>query len=257
MTLADLKTGHRLDPNDTRDRPYRDHADHAGAPLLPSDDVDLRDDLPEVREQIAQDCCAHAVADAVTQDAATRGVVLDEPSRLFLYDVALLEERPKQPLVDAGCGLRWMFKGMKERGLTTEKRWPEIPENINVVPPDDCWRAAEEGTIGAYSAISDGSSSADEAIAALRRRRVSTVCMRVDQKFTDTLKAVYDGAGGQVIGSHCMLVVGFSTALDAFLIRNSWGKHRHDGGYVWVSRRFYNLYTYGKWIVEFGTGALS
>ncbi len=54
-----------------------------------------------------------------------------------------------------------------------------------------------------------------------------------------------------------MLVVGFSTALDALLLRNSWGKMVHDGGYIWLSRRFYNLYTYGKWIVEYGPGVIA
>lgn len=246
-----MRTGCRPDPVDERDWSFLDHAG-AAPTVLTGDEPSVEKHCPAVWDQIAQDCSAHAFSAVLMVNASVRRAPIPEPSRLFLYAGAQLEERPRQPLVDDGSGLRWMCKFTQGRGVTTEDRWPEVPESINVVPPDDCFTAAEEGTVLAYRRLPDGAASGDALELAIRQEHAPTVCLVVDERFRDTIKGVYDGAGGRSLGPHAMIAVAYSRTLDAFKLRNSWGTRYHDGGYVWVSKRFINLYSFGKWVIERG-----
>jgi C1A family cysteine protease len=44
---------------------------------------------------------------------------------------------------------------------------------------------------------------------------------------------VYDGTSAK-IGSHCVAVVGWDDAKDAWLVRNSWGKNWNGNGHIWM-----------------------
>lgn len=260
--------GHVPDPFDPRDRDFGS-SDRAGAaPLVGSDDVDLRHLLPPIRSQIANNCCGHASAAAAIALAALDGQTIESPSVAFLYAIArLLGDPPKKPgepkLTDWGCGLRYMFKGMSGRtlldsrgmthglGLIAESLWPEVPETVNAVPPVDCFREGENATIESYSRIPDGAGTPDGLRAALRRHRCPTIAMVVDEKFRDTGKAVYAAPGGTVLGGHAMLVVGYSKILDAFLLRNSWGADWFgDEGYAWISSSVAARLSFDKWVIE-------
>lgn len=253
-----MLTGHRPDPLDPSDWRYQDHPERLGAKA--SDDVareiDLRELFPPIRNQIAQNCTAHAVAAMLAANAKVRGLDVD-PSVLFLYAIAILEEAPRRPLIDIGSGIRFMFRGMKGRGVTAEARWPELAENINVVPPDDAFIAAEENVIGDYYAIADGAEGPADAIAALKNGRPFSCAMVVNEAFAATRRGVYDGQGGKVIGPHCMVCVGYvPPPVDAFRLRNSWGPDAHEDGYVLISRRVFALHTNSKWALVDGVRAV-
>lgn len=250
MSFAGYKTGHipeALDPSTPR---YVDHPEMSGAALIGTDDLDLSDDGPDIRDQIAQDCCAHATSALLFTWFMTSGEPAPLASILAMYADAQLRARPKEPLVDQGCGLAQMFQGLKDVGFVLERDWPEIPENVNVIPPDDLQRDAEHRIVTSYHAIADGARTSEELKAALQRRRTSTVCFMVDEKFANIGADVYDIPGGRVIGSHAQLVTGYSSTLKAFKIRGSWGLDFGDLGYSWVSERFMNLHTYEKFVVD-------
>ncbi len=249
------KTGHVIGPFDPDEPKYKDHPELSGAAPIASDDTDLRNEkglMPPVWAQIAQDCVAHSVSALAWTLAKTLDTPLpfdDEPSKLQLYAGAQLILRPKQPLVDAGSVLSCMFQAGAEDGFASEKDWPEIPENINVVPPDDVWRSAERVIITGARRLSDGSASNLEMREALRRRRPTTICMRVDERFAEIGAGIYMGPGGRVIGSHCMVACGYVSSIRSFIIRNSWGTDFGDLGYALVhedvvARLSYEKYTF-------------
>jgi len=274
-----MLTGHQVDPFDANDQSFASTA-RAASPVIvgSTDNIDVRNHISftPIWDQQASDCCAHAAGEGVYAAAAADGHSISPPSRLFLYAIARLlgmltapPTVPRPPLEDVGCGLRFMFKGMSGRtfidangadvalGVIAESRWPEIAANVNVIPPDDCFRAGENAVIKSYSRIEDGAATPLGLLHALRRLRCPTLCFVVDQKFADVGSGVYDGPGGKVFGGHAMLVVGYSATQRAFLVRNSWGKGFGVDGYAWVSEDFVARGTYDKWVTEVAPEVIS
>lgn len=254
---------------DERDLRFVDHPAAAAPAIITTGSIDLRGYVPAIRNQLAENCCAQGTRDAAYACAKAMGAPIAEPSQAFLFAVTRSFENPKRPLENVGVSLRNMFKAMSDRslrgdagdgegwGLIADERWPELVETINVVPPDDCWRAGENATIKSYHAIADGASSSEELLVALRRLRLSTICSLVDEKYAAIRDEVYDIPAGRILGSHCQLVVGYSAVLNAFLIRNSWGTDFGDLGYAWMSRGFVDRQTYGKWVIDVAPESLT
>lgn len=60
----------------------------------------------------------------------------------------------------------------------------------------------------------------------------------VDDNFyaqTDNAPYVYTSMGGNYHGNHAVLIVGYDDAKNAYIVQNSWGNWRHDGGYFYIS----------------------
>lgn len=255
--------GHIQDPFDGRDYDFLASSLYAAAPLITSADIDLRPFCPPVANQIANNCCAHATSTAAFATASCAWHPIKKPSVAFLYSVArLIGDPPRRPgeprLTDWGSGLRFMFEGMGRWGLIAEERWQEWFENINTVPPDDCWREGENATIEAYYRIPDGPSASDGVLAALQRGYFPVFAMLVDERWSQIGREVWDEPGGKALGWHAMVVVGYSATLDAFLVMNSWGRDfGFDGGFAWLSRRAMNERTVDKWVIDCLPGAVS
>ena len=246
------RTGHVLGPYDADEPRYKDHPELAGAAPIDGDDTDLRPDMPPSERRSRRTAAPTVSARSAWVLSRLLGVPLpfdDVPSVLHLYANAQIDARPREPLRDEGSSLLHMFAGVARDGLASERDWSEIPENIGVVPPDDIWRSAERVVITGARRLSDGSQSTPELIAALRRRRPSTVCLRVDEKFANIGPSIYTSPGGLVIGSHCMVVVGYAKVIRSFIVRNSWGTDFGDLGYALVhedviARLSYEKYTF-------------
>ncbi len=246
-----FRTGHLLDAQPSALR-YLDHPELSSAAPLGSDAVDLRPDLPPVTQQLVQNCCAHALSVAAFLAAFFAGTPIPLSSVLWLYALAQLRARPRQPLLDIGSSLGFMSDAVAEQGLVSESEWLESRENVGVVPPDDVFRSAAAVTIVKRHWLPDGAATSEALLAALRRQRASTVCCLVDEAFAAIGPGIYNIPGGRVIGSHAMLVVGYVPSIKAFIVRNSWGRDFGDEGYALVSERFMNLSTYGKLVFDAG-----
>lgn len=215
---------------------------------LPSSErrrIDLRSHCPPIRAQKRQNCCAHSVADGYVTDLSVRGITLSPRSVDDLYAAAQLWLRPLSPLEDVGSNLRAMLLSGAQRGTVAESDWPE-GEGALEVPPDDVWRSASRTKLPGYRPLADGALSSEMLYRRLDQGSTSTICWIVDEAFAEIGSSVYVRSGGRVVGSHCMLVVGYIPELDAFIVRNSWGIVFGDQGYALVHSSFVNLYTYEK-----------
>ncbi|MBX7164447.1 MAG: C1 family peptidase [Saprospiraceae bacterium] len=68
--------------------------------------------------------------------------------------------------------------------------------------------------------------------------------MQLDKNFinqTYSYPYTYTIRGGAQIGGHAMVIVGYDDLKKAFIIQNSWGKDRHDNGFLYIT---YSLMPY-------------
>jgi len=248
-------TGHIRDVPSDKDYKFAGSPLLERAPLLPANDIDARQWCPAVSDQVANDCCAHAVAEVSFAGAAFAGTPIDKPSVLFLYANARLAEGEDhgadQPRVlDRGCSLRLMFDTMRPWGMIAESRWRELPENVNEIPPDDCYREGENTTIKSYHRIDEGPGSAAQVIEAMRRGFFPVFAMMVDQGWADIGPNIYLAPSGNVIGGHCQAVFGYSGERNALLVQNSWGFGFGMGGYAWISIPCFEAVNYDCWVLD-------
>ena len=245
--------GYIPDAQDARDWRFAESKILSAAPLTGADSYDYRAyDIEKV--QLAGSCVGHSVAAAAYLAMAIARMPIAFPSALLPYTGArLIGDPPKQPgepkLTDWGCGPRFAMLFSREHGLVAEARWPETPANINAVPPLDVWQEGECAQLIAFERIPDGDGAADAMKAAGRRGHCPWFGMIVDEKFDQIGREVYASPGGKQRGGHAMVVVGYSAILDAFLVRNTWGRNFADGGYVWIAASFMNRHTFDKWVV--------
>lgn len=252
-----IKAGCIRDEHDPRDYAF---LPEVGA-LFGSEDVDLTRYCPEIWDQIANDCVAHALSAATMCLANVALKPAQKPS--VLYNYANSRQLARGELRDVGTNCRSMLKAMSGRtiqnadgtltglGMVREEDWPESPEIVNTLPPDDLLRQGANWTISSYARIPEnGPVTVPALLTALAARKFPTVCFVVDETFTKLGGNVYMGNDSRLIGGHCMLVVGYSSVANAFLIRNSWGEGWGTNGYGFVSKDFVINHAYDMWVIE-------
>jgi hypothetical protein len=190
-----------------------------------------------VMQQLAQNCCSHAVRNAAYATAKRAGRPIELPSCLALYAGAMLMAGTKPPLPDQGSSLRAMLAWTATVGLVAETRWPEVDENLCVVPPADVFEHGEAAVLLNWYTIDPGPHFTDGIISALQRGRFPAIAMPVDDAFAAMADGIYEATGGAMLGYHAMCVLGWSSMTDAFLVQNSWGENFGDRGFVCVDRK--------------------
>ena len=257
--------GCKPDTIDERDFRYETSDLVATAPVVTKSSIDSRhfDPYPRIL-QIAQDCTGHGGGSTIVCAARAAGHTIKKPSSLFLYSNAQLLEpiqagRPR--LLDIGARLRNLFKAVAPKknpqddaelagyGVIAEERWPEIPANVSVAPPEDCYRAGENATVKAYHRIPDGKTSPELLLAALQREQFSTICIMWDDQAINIGSQVYKAPAGTVYGGHCLSVQGYLDSLNAFIVRNSHGpEFGFEGGYMLLHWDYVARHSFDKWV---------
>lgn len=184
------------------------------------DTLDLRDDLPAVRNQGTRGTCAAFAAAAIKEwqehtDSGYTGKM--SPEFVYFY-------RSNKP--DAGMFSRDVMKILTERGCCTEGELPyqKTETTVPAVIPADIDVSAVNYCIKEYAAV--------KTIEGLKTSLYQNGPCYIAFPVYDVRPQFWrkSSPDTQAIGGHAVTVVGYTT--DGFIIRNSWGTTFGDAGYV-------------------------
>ena len=224
------KYGWRPDLPDNRDLLFK-----VAKPLAVPPVVDLRPQMPPVYDQgQLGSCTANAIAAAVEFDLLRQKTTDFVPSRLFIY----YNERVIEGDVasDNGAQIRDGIKAVNKLGVPPEPLWPYSDANpgpFQKKPGAPVFTEALKHVVTTYMSV------------AQTERDIKT-CLA--QGFPIVFGfSVYDGFESDAVaktgilnmpgpkeknlGGHAVLAVGYNTATQRIIVRNSWGSSWGQSGY--------------------------
>ncbi len=220
--------------------PVLSFSDHRPAPQLAVGDVDLRPYCTDTHQGGVNACAGNATADAVEIMSAIAGWPPHELARMFVY--ALAKTLDQTLGVDEGTYIRSCFEVLSRFGIPTEADYAYDESKVLVSPPLLVMRKALGHKIHSYYQIkARGEYRSDEVLAALRAKQVVVFGTLITQAFVDgnvPTTAALGPPGEVTAGGHAMVIVGYRSDLDAFIVKNSWGPRWGDKGYWYMSRAY-------------------
>jgi len=231
---------------DARDWSYRDKY-----PLkimrLPSI-VDLRPKFGSVNDQgEIGSCTAQAATDSMEYCEYVESTDRNDYSRLFLY-----YNSREHKNIDEGAYLRDVFKSMNSTGVSLENLWPYDTSKWADKPIEAAYDDAGSHTAIEYLSVSQN---ATELKSVLAEGFPITFGMTIYVSFYET------GQNGMVPtptldetaeGGHAMLIVGYNSTKQVYIVRNSWGDDWGEHGYCYIPSAMVESRNYSDnfWVVK-------
>lgn len=198
-----------------------------------SSGVDLRSYCPQVENQLSlSSCVANATVGALETLRSIAGVSHVDFSRLFLYYNARLRHSAQG--VDNGTQIRHCMASLTLDGVTTESNWAYNTSLVNTRPSWSAYRSAYFNKLSGYYRISSLDLVSDIKTS-LNSKHSVVISVEVDGSFqTIDSSGVYNSRGGNILGRHAMLIVGYDDIQRRLIVRNSWGETWGDKGYCYI-----------------------
>ncbi len=234
---------------------YRDVHDERDLRFVPSikrlpAKADLSRFCGKVYDQYrTQSCSANALASALTLDANQRDEELVPPSRLFMYYNARTLTNGER--TDSGTTIRNAIKAYARDGACPEAQWPFLEHDITKRPGHTCYRDAERLVVR-YHRIAQ---TIDDLRAALAQGRAFIFGIEAyGQPFTEAAKSArlrLPRKSDTLFGGHALIAVGYDSARNSFLARNSLGPTYARDGFFWIPDAYFTNaeLTYDFWTV--------
>ena len=260
-TQESPKFGWLLDPEDATGK---DRALSATSIATSSvqDEIDLSCYFKPVSQQMKfPSCTANACADAWEAmsiiDKVDSGLELQtaigitpDLSRMFLWWCGRNEMDPNRSLdSQSGCHNRLIMDVLSRFGVPSEDLWPYDDAQVGsggeprsiVRPSLSAFRAAIVNASGAYYSVKEtGEDRHNLLLQAIGAKHLPVFGTAVTQSFltyTDGVVSV-PSESGPFAGLHAMVISGWSTALQAYKVRNSWGEGWGRDGYCWLAKNY-------------------
>src|SRR5579871_1552969 len=194
--------------------------------------VDLRPKMPPVVDQgQLGSCTGNAWAGAFDYERGRQGLPFITPSRLFIY----YNERVIEGTVaaDSGAQIRDGIKTLATQGVCPESEWPYVISQFAVQPPTKDFTDALGDMVAQYMSVP---LNAQQMMGALAQGLAIVIGFTVYPGYEQV------GADGMIptprhgekpLGGHANVVVGYDTARQVWITRNSWGTGWGDGGYAY------------------------
>jgi C1A family cysteine protease len=236
-------TGWKPDLPDKRDLIYHESAFYAKEAATPvPQTIDLRGSphMPPIQDQGQLGSCTAfgtlAAFDFINNQQTGKFM---KPSHLFeYYNSRLIEGTAKE---DAGAEIRDAIKAAVKYGAVQETAWPYTIAKFATKPAAKDYTAALKHQVVKYlRVINDASKSGVTNIEVSLAAGFPVVFGATLYESFESQKVATDGIvpmpgpNEQVLGGHCQLIVGYDTASQMFLIRNSWGTSWALTGYEWM-----------------------
>jgi C1A family cysteine protease len=223
--------GWRPDLPDVRDR-YLPKVGWFKATLLPSS-VDMRPQMPPIYDQgEIGSCVANATAAAIEFQRAKEKLSVFVPSRLFIYYNARTIEGD-DVTQDTGVQVRNGIKAVVAQGACPESDWLYDVSKFSLQPPQNCYTDAKTDLVISYQRV-DQTLNAMQAVLAAGHPFVFgfSVYDSFESQVVAQSGIVPIPQGSEnMLGGHCMMVVGYDDSSKTFIVRNSWGADWGQSGY--------------------------
>jgi C1A family cysteine protease len=236
---------------DTKDA--RDHLFHPKAVRLPVS-VDLRDHCPPVMDQgQLGSCTAHGITGALRYERMAAGKTDVKLSRLQLYyDERVLEGSVND---DAGAEIRDGIKSAGKIGVGHETLWPYRIGKFKQKPPAKVYADAVHFEALTYERVQVATSHVQAALAAGHPVVIGVSLYESFESLSVEKTGVVpmpDLVCEQMVGGHCLYVVGYGQKPKHFTVRNSWGISFGDKGDVYFPFGYIGSTKFGSdyWIIK-------
>jgi len=170
-------------------------------------------------------------------------------SRLFIYYNS--REMENSIMEDAGVlHLRHALKALKLYGICREDIWPYIPEKFDDKPSPEAYADGVKRQIKQYESLS----TITDMLEALAMNKPIVLGMNIYQDFLDLtpnnsiIKVPEYPASS--LGTHALIVVGYSLAEQHFLVKNSFGTGWGMNGYAWMPFEYVKSDVFERWIFD-------
>lgn len=208
--------------------------------------VDLRKTcvVPPImdQEQLGS-CTGNGISSVVYFDLLNKhggkGITPFQPSRLFVY----YNERVIEGTVneDAGAEIRDGIKAVATKGVCPESEWKYIISKFKTKPPVKCYTHALQFKALKYSRIDNTNKSA--IVAALLSGFPIVFGFTVYESFegdqvAKTGVVQMPKKTEQVMGGHCVYMLGYDAVTDRFICANSWGTSWGNKGYFTIPAKY-------------------
>jgi C1A family cysteine protease len=201
----------------------------------PTDSVDLRLTMPAVYNQGAANSCVGNGVASVMEHAWIMGKQTDfAPSRLFIYFNARMLEG--DPGYDAGCQIRDGLKSVAQFGACHEGVWPYDPKKVTIKPGGDCYADALSHKALVYYRVQRDLDQIRGCLTAGFPVVFGMACYESFESRETAESGIVSmpSLSENVMGAHCMVIVGFDNRQQMFLVRNSWGAAWGVSGHCWI-----------------------
>jgi hypothetical protein len=244
MATLNFHPGGYRDVHDRRDRRFSPSI----GPLPPKADLSRFCGVA-YQQYRTQSCSANALASALTLDANQRDVPLARPSRLFMYYNARAQTNSQA--TDSGTTIRNAIKAYAREGACAERQWPFRKRDITKCPTKACYRDAGALPIQ-YHRIPQH---VDDLRAALAEGHAFIFGIQAyGEPFTAAAKTGtlrLPKKSDTLYGGHALIAVGYDSAKNRFLARNSLGRDYARDGFFWIPDAYFTdaELTYDFWVV--------
>lgn len=218
--------------------------DHVHVDQLPPL-VDLREKCSPVYDQgELGSCTANGIAACI--QFVQPNVM---PSRLFIYYNERAIEGDTED--DNGAQIHDGIKTVHLQGFCPESDWPYDIDKFAQEPSDICYSEALKDLINDYISLDSN----EDIKQCLHSGYPVVFGMTVYESFESSEVATLGHVpmpveGEQVVGGHCMAIVGYDDSKESFIVRNSWGMSWGLLGYCYIPYSYIEKYADNFWSIR-------
>ena len=238
----DFRIGGFIPPDGSDPCPVLVRTSDTGLP----DQVDLTPYCSDVEDQgSVGSCTANAIVGALEYLQIRAGAPVTQLSRLYVYYNA----RRFSDQLDEDCGatMAHAMASLLGFGACPEPLWPYDRDRWKMRPSEDSYNNAIHFPGLHYANIQKGIDlkyALASGLPIIFGMLVPDHLLMVEGRETGEMRPPSDGNWEAPAGGHAMLIVGYSDAKNAWLVRNSWGAGWGINGHVWIDYEV--LHHYGR-----------
>lgn len=198
--------------------------------------IDLRPGFPDPPYDQGQlgSCVSNASAGFAQYLLAKEQKLVFMPSRLFIYYNGRLAEGTVNS--DSGESVRDGVRTLNKLGVPPETDWPYNIADFTVEPPQQAYTDALLTKALLYQRVMQNLSQMLGCLASGYPMLIGfSVYQSMETSQVDQTGIVpLPSPGEQLLGGHCVLLVGYDTTKQLFTFRNSWSTSWGDKGYGYI-----------------------